>query len=204
MASPVQEHLKQYGVTVGDALNFINQNLGQPEVIFQTCEQYGVSNAHLAEITGYSESLVRDFWTHSGFDPGRLDDAPGRDDAGGHVIQLGRPMNEEYEDHYKVIDISNTPATLLVDFNGPALWDAARVIGFGADDRIVLKGAYETNAYAFAGKTNVEVFATSLRGSIVEFDLVGIKNASVSFSSFADLTGVPSFNALPVGDIYFG
>lgn len=204
MASPVQEHLKQYGVSVGDALNFINQNLGQPDVIFQACEQYGVSNAHLAEITGYSESAVRDFWTHSGFDPARLDGAPVSVDVGGHVIQLGRPMDEEFEDYYKVIDVSNTSTTLLVDFGGAALWDAARVIGFGADDRIVLKEAYETNAYAFAGKTNVEVFATSLRGSIVELDLIGVKDASVSFNSFVDLTGVPSFNALSVGDIYFG
>ena len=204
MASPVQEHLKQYGVSVGDALNFINQNLGQPEVIFQTCEQYGVSNAHLAEITGYSESLVRNFWTSCGFDARRLDGAPVYDHLGGHVIQLGNSMDEDVDDLYKVIDVSDTSTVLLVDFGGPALWDAVRVIGFGADDSIVLKEAYETNAYAFAGNTNIQVFTTSLRGSIVEFDLVGIKNASVSFTSFADLTGVPSFNALPVGDIYFG
>jgi hypothetical protein len=68
-----EAHLAKFGVTVQQALDFIIANIDQPEVIYVTAREYGVTQAMLHEITDAPASVIDDYFTGAGFDPGRLD-----------------------------------------------------------------------------------------------------------------------------------
>lgn len=71
-----QAHLARYGVTLEQARDFIFQNLGSPDVIYNACLAYGVTNDMLAEMVGGGVTAhdVRSFWASRGFDASLLDD----------------------------------------------------------------------------------------------------------------------------------
>ncbi len=68
-----EEHLAKFGVTVQQALDFIFASIDQPEVIYVTAREYGVTQAMLHEITDVPASAIDDYFTGADFDPGRLD-----------------------------------------------------------------------------------------------------------------------------------
>lgn len=73
MSSSAQLHLSRLGISVQEALDFLLQNLANPQLILDTCKQYGVSNQHLAEITGSTRDEVSTYWGQRGFDAAQLD-----------------------------------------------------------------------------------------------------------------------------------
>lgn len=68
-------HLSTYGVTVQQAHDFIVANLSSPSSIYNTCEQYQVSNQMIVEIfdNTYSIDTVRDYFSANGLNPASLD-----------------------------------------------------------------------------------------------------------------------------------
>lgn len=68
-----EAHLAKFGVTVQQALDFIFTNIDQPEVIYVTAREYGVTQAMLHEITDVPASVIDDYFMGADFDPGRLD-----------------------------------------------------------------------------------------------------------------------------------
>ncbi|GJL73758.1 MAG: hypothetical protein NMNS01_29570 [Nitrosomonas sp.] len=68
-----EEHLAKLGVTVQQAQDFINNNVGRPEIIFEAADQFGVTNNMLSEITNISINNVRDYFTVNGKDSNKLD-----------------------------------------------------------------------------------------------------------------------------------
>ncbi len=70
---PVEKHLTKLGVTIEQAFNFILANVDQPEIIFTTARQHGVTNSMLHEITGVPVSVIGDYFANAGFVPERLD-----------------------------------------------------------------------------------------------------------------------------------
>jgi hypothetical protein len=68
-----EEHLAKLGVTVQQAFDFIFANVDQPEVIYVTAREYGVTQAMLHEITDVPVSVIDNYFTGADFDPGRLD-----------------------------------------------------------------------------------------------------------------------------------
>lgn len=68
-------YLATFGVTLEQARAFVTANLANPQVIFNTALQYGVTNQMLGEIAGnYTADDVRAFFNAKGFDSGALDD----------------------------------------------------------------------------------------------------------------------------------
>lgn len=70
--SIADDHLAQYDVSLQAANDFILSNLDNPGHIFDVCKEFGVTNYMLSLITGYDESVVRDFWQSQGKNPDDL------------------------------------------------------------------------------------------------------------------------------------
>lgn len=71
------ELLSQYGITVPQASNWIQANVGNPGLVYNTALQYGVTSNMLAEIVspwvpGASASLVEGFFDSKGFNGSAL------------------------------------------------------------------------------------------------------------------------------------
>lgn len=62
------EVLKYYEITVEQANGFIMANVNQPELIYDTARELGISTQHLSDITGYSTSIIKDYFESSGLD----------------------------------------------------------------------------------------------------------------------------------------
>lgn len=95
-ANSAQAHLAQYGVSLQEAIDYINQHLTTPDVIYNVSKQFRLTNAHLAEITGYAESDVKAFWSQHGLNPLRLDvdEAFQKELQKVMILGLGRGANE--------------------------------------------------------------------------------------------------------------
>lgn len=66
-------HLAKLEFTVQEALTFINSYLAQPDFIFGTARQYGVTANMLSEISGHSKDVVREYFDAAGLDSKQLD-----------------------------------------------------------------------------------------------------------------------------------
>jgi len=69
-----QEVLAHYQITVDQAHEFIWANIEQPDVIFDTAEEFGITTQHLSDITGYSTEIISDFFGSFKLDTIELDD----------------------------------------------------------------------------------------------------------------------------------
>lgn len=69
-------YLATLGVTTDQARAFLLGNLHDPQAIFNTARQFGVTNEMLGEITGYSATQVRAFFGEYGMVAGELDPEP--------------------------------------------------------------------------------------------------------------------------------
>jgi len=69
-------YLANFGVSVDQARAFLLGNLHDPQAIFNTARQFGVTNEMLGEITGYSPIQVRAFFGGFGMAAGELDPEP--------------------------------------------------------------------------------------------------------------------------------
>lgn len=65
-----EAHLTKLGYTVEQAVDFINSNIAQPEIIFEQARANGVTTNMLAELSGYSMSIVRGYFDATGLDTG--------------------------------------------------------------------------------------------------------------------------------------
>lgn len=68
-----QEHLSDLGVSCNDARDFIVNNLGDLNTIYNVCKQYGITNDMIAEIvepiaSGFSGTDVANFFASNGID----------------------------------------------------------------------------------------------------------------------------------------
>jgi hypothetical protein len=69
-------YLDGYGISVQQAHDFIYANLDNPDLIYSTAAQFGVTNEMLGEIAGgYSDDQVRAFFDSHGFVGADLDSA---------------------------------------------------------------------------------------------------------------------------------
>lgn len=69
-----QEVLAHYQITIDQAQQFILANIKQPDVIFDTAEDFGITTQHLSDITGYSTNIISGFFGSFGLDTVELDD----------------------------------------------------------------------------------------------------------------------------------
>lgn len=70
-------YLANFGVTMAQAREFIDSHMHQPQVIFETARQYGLTNDMLGEIAGgYSGDQVEQFFNSQGFSGWQLDAQP--------------------------------------------------------------------------------------------------------------------------------
>lgn len=67
------EHLAKLGVTVQQANDFIMDNVDQPDAIFLAARQFAVTNAMLSEITGFSTTVISNYFASADFNPIELD-----------------------------------------------------------------------------------------------------------------------------------
>lgn len=65
-----EKYLADLGITIQQANDFINTNLGEPQKIFEAASQYGVTTRMLGEITGYSRDIVNQYFPNP--DMGKL------------------------------------------------------------------------------------------------------------------------------------
>ncbi|MBY0474317.1 MAG: hypothetical protein K2Q13_04540 [Nitrosomonas sp.] len=63
-----EKRLTEVGFTLDQAINFINTNISQPQVIFETAAQYGVNTRMLSEISGHSKDIVHEYFLNTGYD----------------------------------------------------------------------------------------------------------------------------------------
>ena len=68
------EVLEYYGLTVDQGLQFIETNIGQPEVIFNEAYNHGITTQHLSDITGYSTTIINDYFVSSELNSRELDE----------------------------------------------------------------------------------------------------------------------------------
>lgn len=67
-------HLAKFGVTVEQAYDFIIANVDQPEIIFDTAEEFAVTTAMLSEITQFSTAVISNYFASFNLDTGKLDE----------------------------------------------------------------------------------------------------------------------------------
>lgn len=58
-----EEHLAKLGVTVQQAQDFIVENVGDPELLFNTARLNGVTSGMLSEIMNISTDIIQDYFT---------------------------------------------------------------------------------------------------------------------------------------------
>ena len=73
-----RSHLYDYDLALDDAYRFVSSNLNNPQIIYDTCLSYGVTNSMLAEIvntemSGVTKSQVIDFFASHEIDSNDLD-----------------------------------------------------------------------------------------------------------------------------------
>lgn len=57
-----ESYLNSFGITVQQAVDFINSNIEQPGVIFEVAYEFGVTTTMLSELTNYSSDIVKDYF----------------------------------------------------------------------------------------------------------------------------------------------
>ena len=73
-----RSHLYDYDLALDDAYRFVSSNLNNPQIIYDTCLSYGVTNSMLVEIvntemSGVTKSQVIDFFASHEIDSNDLD-----------------------------------------------------------------------------------------------------------------------------------
>lgn len=63
-----EAHLAKFGTTAPQALDFINSNLAQPDIIFNIARLYGVTTNMLSEISGFSKDIIQEYFDTAGLD----------------------------------------------------------------------------------------------------------------------------------------
>lgn len=69
-----EQVLAHYQITVAYANEFILANIRQPDIIFDTAEEFGITTQHLSNITGYTTETISNFFSSFGLDTIELDD----------------------------------------------------------------------------------------------------------------------------------
>jgi len=63
-----EKRLTELGFTLSQAMDFINTNVNQPQIIFDVASEYGVNTRMLSEISGYSKDVVHEYFLNAGYD----------------------------------------------------------------------------------------------------------------------------------------
>ena len=68
-----EEHLAKLGITVQQANDFIDANVGNPELLFSAARQNSVTNSMLNEITNIPTDIIGNYFTNAELDKNELD-----------------------------------------------------------------------------------------------------------------------------------
>ncbi len=60
---PAETYLNSFGVSVEQAQEFIDLNIEQPEIIYSTALEYGVTTAMLSEIKGIPKDVINEYFS---------------------------------------------------------------------------------------------------------------------------------------------
>lgn len=210
MSQTAKDLLQSYGLSVADAAAFINSNLSNPRIIFDTAKKFGVTNQHLSEITGFATDVVKSFWLAQGLQPALLD----ADSASIQVklvdIAIQKYTAGPYGNDLPVaaaqpvtqLNASSGSFKFIVEFNDFVEFDREigrfYITGFGADDSFELHSPGYLLVGSAGGVKDVDMYVAALGG--VHDGHLEIKLAGVTSGS--PMLGVDSFNNLPVGNIY--
>lgn len=63
-----EKRLTELGFTLSQAIDFINTNINQPQIIFDVASEHGVNTRMLSEISGYSKDVVHEYFLNAGYD----------------------------------------------------------------------------------------------------------------------------------------
>jgi hypothetical protein len=63
-----EKRLSELGFTLSQAIDFINTNVNQPQIIFDVASEHGVNTRMLSEISGYSKDVVHEYFLNAGYD----------------------------------------------------------------------------------------------------------------------------------------
>ncbi len=69
-----ESHLTSLGVTIQQANDFILSHINEPEIIFNTAQQFGITALMLSEITGFSTSDISTYFVSFGLNAADLDE----------------------------------------------------------------------------------------------------------------------------------
>lgn len=59
---PAEPYLNSFGITIRQAIDFIDANIEHPDIIYSTAREYGVTTAMLSEIKGISKGVVNKYF----------------------------------------------------------------------------------------------------------------------------------------------
>jgi hypothetical protein len=209
MTQTAKDLLEVYGLGVADAAAFINSNLQNPQVIFDTAKKFGITNQHLSEITGYKTDVIQSFWSAHGLQPALLDV-----DASVTKVNLVEIAIQKYIITHEALDFpvpSSQPLSRLnadtgafkfiVDFNDYKEGDHEigrfEIKGFGSDDSFEIHSPGSLLVSNFFIRQTVDIDVRALGGLFdgnIEILLTGLPITS-------HVESVQVFNHLPIGNI---
>jgi hypothetical protein len=207
MSQTAKDVLQIYGLGVADAAAFINANLKNPQVIFDTAKKFGITNQHLSEITGYPTDVIQSFWLAHGLKPAVLDAdaAITKVNLVEIAIQKFTPSSlaSTFPSSHPLTKINaNTgPFKFIVDFNDYKDDDREigrfDISGFGSDDSLEIHTPGAVFASNFFNKKTVAIDVWAVGG----FDDGGIEILLTGLPITSKVESVNVFNSLPLGNI---
>lgn len=209
MSQTAKDVLQSYGLGVADAAAFINSNLQNPQVIFDTAKKFGITNQHLSEITGYPTNVIQSFWLAHGLQPALLD--PKSTVTEVNLVEIAVQKFITSPSGFDLQTPSSQPLTQLnaetgafkfmVDFNDYKKGDHEigrfDIKGFGSDDALEIHTPGTVFVSNFFNMKNVNIDVWALGGLFdgnIQIQLTGLPITS-------DLISVQMFNNLPIGNI---
>lgn len=207
------------GVSMQEAFNFVSSNLTNPQHIFNVAKDYGVTIDMLAEIArvGFPEvgtDTVRQFFFSNSLNPDELTpiEMPSlpvtqtpvevRSLLHTTVNFLSRVDLDASNGAYQyVFDMMQSvsvqkPTTGAISQVNLAY---AHITGFGADDSILFINNSTNDVAANNINGNLALGITSYQQGKLGVNLIVFEDMPAT-----SFNGVIGFNALPVGDVFFG
>ena len=209
MSQTAKDVLQSYGLRVADAAAFINSNLKNPQVIFNTAKNFGITNQHLSEITGYPTDVIQSFWLAHGLQPALLDAKSTVTEVNLVEIAIQKFITSPFGFDINVpaahpltqLDANTGPFKFIVDFNDYKKDDHEigrfEIKGFGSDDSLEIHTPGSVFISNFFNTKTVDIDVWALDGLFdgnIEIQLTGLPITS-------DVYSVIEFNNLPIGNM---
>jgi len=155
------EHLAQYSVTLNQARDFIVSNLSAPNVIYETCLQFGVSASMIAEIYGgVTKEQVVSFFDSQGLNGSALE----ANDI------ISSPTVLSSEGAFSLSFILGSTATDVISAGTGPLPSIEVAIGMEGDDNLI---GNSNTAAALLGGSGDDTYTAGSAGHYVVMDTSG-------------------------------